>query len=343
MTSFYLGLIKQLNDDGPGVPNHDPVTGFPYGVFQGNNAMDLLNEIQTQGYDLSIHEAEANVRQAIKDFLEDVDPEESLFDALKVALRAIDQIGNVHNDRLLSWVAEHGDRDQHAFDIDGLTDDVLDYMHEHWDTDEMGPMLYAEDDVVYRQSWLGGAPLVWVIRSRFLAAAQGCSPCVPGARDLDSPEAWYFDHHNDETWYFDGLDAPLGLCPPPSQIYDSYAPAEGQRLWAKRVLEIDPASGKPVAFYFPPTCEPKEHPNCYEEGEIIGLSLPAYQPGASLIRWDGDSEDLTNTDLYSLTKVTLDEAVRLYLQADDAGKEYLAKLEPLLHRLDIPRRRIALQ
>jgi len=37
-------------------------------------------------------------------------------------------------------------------------------------------------------SWLGGAPIVWVFESPHMARFAPCSPCVPGAGDLDSPE-----------------------------------------------------------------------------------------------------------------------------------------------------------
>lgn len=36
-------------------------------------------------------------------------------------------------------------------------------------------------------SWLGGAPLVWVFESPHTTTATPCSPCVPGAGDLDTP------------------------------------------------------------------------------------------------------------------------------------------------------------
>ena len=333
-TEFYHGLIDHLNKQESAIPNVDPVTGYPYGVFQGNSAADLLNEIQTQGYDLSLHDAEASVRQVIE-ALGNPDPEESLEDELDMALRALsDLIGDVHEDTAAEWVTEHADRDQHSFDVEALAEDVLAYMHERWEVEEMGPMLYAEDGIIYRQSYLGGAPLVWVIRSRFLAPAAYCSPCVPGAIDLDSPMSWDFE----------GLSGPVGLCPPPSEIW---VDSDYHGLWAKRIAEIDPQTGEVVAWWFPPNCEPKKHPNCYLPDEIVGISVPPFQSGMQLMRWDGSAEVVTETDLFSLTEVTLDEAVVLYCQAaalgSDAGKDFLAKLEPLLHRLDLPKRRITLK
>lgn len=37
-------------------------------------------------------------------------------------------------------------------------------------------------------SWLGGAPLLWVFESPHTAECRQCSPCVPGAGDLDHLE-----------------------------------------------------------------------------------------------------------------------------------------------------------
>lgn len=37
-------------------------------------------------------------------------------------------------------------------------------------------------------SWLGGAPLVWVFESPHTTHVRPCSPCVPGAGDLNSPD-----------------------------------------------------------------------------------------------------------------------------------------------------------
>ena len=52
-------------------------------------------------------------------------------------------------------------------------------------------------------SYLGGAPLVWVFESPYTSGCRPCSPCCPGAGDLDSkdedgmvaydlPPEWYY-------------------------------------------------------------------------------------------------------------------------------------------------------
>lgn len=55
-----------------------------------------------------------------------------------------------------------------------------------WQCDE--PTIEGtHDDVKYQVSWLGGAPLLWVLHSPHIVHANRlCSPCVPNAADLDS-------------------------------------------------------------------------------------------------------------------------------------------------------------
>ena len=42
------------------------------------------------------------------------------------------------------------------------------------------------EGVQYQISWLGGAPLLWVLESPVISKAQPCSPCVPNGGDLDN-------------------------------------------------------------------------------------------------------------------------------------------------------------
>jgi len=58
--------------------------------------------------------------------------------------------------------------------------DALDYEGEEEE-------YYLETDTLKLiLGYLGGAPLIWVMESPFIARALLCSPCVPGAGDLDS-------------------------------------------------------------------------------------------------------------------------------------------------------------
>ena len=44
------------------------------------------------------------------------------------------------------------------------------------------------DGMKLQISWLGGAPLLWVLESQHRATVRLCSPCVPNAGDLNSKE-----------------------------------------------------------------------------------------------------------------------------------------------------------
>lgn len=52
------------------------------------------------------------------------------------------------------------------------------------------------EGVQYRIDWLGGAPLLWVFKSPHVTLAHPCSPCVPGAGDLDNVEDGYIDTYD---------------------------------------------------------------------------------------------------------------------------------------------------
>lgn len=65
-------------------------------------------------------------------------------------------------------------------------DSELDARAERIQIDE--PTIEGEcEGVKYHISWLGGAPLLWVFESPHTGFYQGCSPCIPGAGDLESP------------------------------------------------------------------------------------------------------------------------------------------------------------
>lgn len=64
------------------------------------------------------------------------------------------------------------------------------------------------DGVKYEISWLGGAPLLFVLESPVISKAKLCSPCVPGAIDLDSPaNTGYEGYGIPENWYYHNEDS----------------------------------------------------------------------------------------------------------------------------------------
>ena len=73
-----------------------------------------------------------------------------------------------------------------AMDIDRSVDREVEKLMEQLQIDE--PQIEGHyEGVKYQVSWLGGAPMLWVIESPHLVQVNDlCSPCVPGAADLDS-------------------------------------------------------------------------------------------------------------------------------------------------------------
>lgn len=63
------------------------------------------------------------------------------------------------------------------------------YMQDFADSYECyEPIIEGEiDGVKYRTSWLGGALHFWIFESPHVGHFQQCSPCVPGAANLDQP------------------------------------------------------------------------------------------------------------------------------------------------------------
>ena len=94
---------------------------------------------------------------------------------------------------------EAGELDEDDFDSE------LDLRAEHIEIDE--PTIEGVyEGVHYHISWLGGAPLLWVFESPHINPHAQCSPCVPGAGDLDSegdvlcydvPDDWRYHDHRD--------------------------------------------------------------------------------------------------------------------------------------------------
>jgi hypothetical protein len=59
-----------------------------------------------------------------------------------------------------------------------------------------------EDGIKMMLSSLGGAPLLWVFFSPYLDMVRLCSPCVPNAGDLDSPDGQgYQCYALNPEWY----------------------------------------------------------------------------------------------------------------------------------------------
>jgi len=96
------------------------------------------------------------------------------------------------------------DEQDGTFDLEALLEQVIDQWHDAYQPDEEEYEWVVSPTEAYLVSWLGGAPLIWVTRSAYATPCRQCSPCVPGAGDLDSPGS-----HDELS---------LALCPPPTRV-----------------------------------------------------------------------------------------------------------------------------
>ncbi len=147
--------------------NRNPETMIRYGVISGNSVPELLEDILTCGQNLSEEER-------------DNEEQESLQTALKNALA--------------EWNPECADILEDIVDQEGLAGQVRDCLMERDVGDEAieePVMTYEldtrEGEIKLRLDWLGGAPLIYVLESPWLMECRPCSPCIPGAGDLNSP------------------------------------------------------------------------------------------------------------------------------------------------------------
>lgn len=135
------------------LPNRDQETGIRYGYIAADSLdQDVLHELMYGPQATDIHWEDA-----------------------RQELMASYIMGNI---------------DDGADEEDDIEDEIerrLEELSNGWYDDE--PIHEGElDGVQYRTSWLGGALHVWVFSSPRTAFFQECSPCVPGAGNLDCPD-----------------------------------------------------------------------------------------------------------------------------------------------------------
>ncbi len=135
------------------MPNYNPDTGIPYGtIYLHHLDSDLAQELwYTHGEDISYKNALEEFRSEVRAELLDSEP------------------------------------DVDPDDIEDMIDSRCEWFEPQIDE----PTIEGEyEGVKYMISWLGGAPLLWVFRSPFTGSYAQCSPCVPGAGDLETPDEY---------------------------------------------------------------------------------------------------------------------------------------------------------
>lgn len=154
--------------------NMNPETGIRYGVIAGNKLDPEILQDLTSGLSITYTNAYEDERKRLLKTWQDefessteaassqTDPE---FDILE------------HVQFKLSVPAD-------IEDAAAFAEFKLEEFSDTWSCDEED---YAidKDGVKGRVTWLGGAPLVWVFDGLTGYATELCSPCVPGAANLD--------------------------------------------------------------------------------------------------------------------------------------------------------------
>jgi hypothetical protein len=163
------------------IANINKETGIPYGVIHGNNVPHLLDDIYTHGDDLSYEAYRQEMLGQIKTLLDEKD---------------VEGLAGFIKEYTFSY--QHPDPEKEAADIiedqddepatDADADSVFEqlYLNEHYECDESNYAYTDEKGNDFLLGYLGGAPLIWCIKTSKIVKARGCSPCVPNAGDLDT-------------------------------------------------------------------------------------------------------------------------------------------------------------
>lgn len=163
--------------------NTNPETGVRYGVISANSLDPDLVELLMYG-DCAVDET---YEQAFKDAESEYGAEvEALYDEAETAANETDPgMSDYDRDCFIETHVEDALARMGYCDADDLVACKLSEFAEMFQCDE--PHITGKyDDIEYQVTWLGGAPLVWVLKGPIGSVRSLCSPCVPGAGDLDS-------------------------------------------------------------------------------------------------------------------------------------------------------------
>lgn len=174
-------------------PNYNEELGYPYGVHQGNRGMLLpavVEDVMDNGRNLCWEQYIEDAKRTFCSFLREDYEEDGIENVVSGALKAI----NLEADPSLV-----GDLVECFDDLTGPACDeaweiVAQEINDLYDVNE-DVYLYEDEEEGVRlsSSCLGGGRLVFVEKSPWVCSVSMCSPCVPGAGDLDTPNEGGFD------------------------------------------------------------------------------------------------------------------------------------------------------
>ena len=151
--------------------NINPKTNISYGVIAVSSLADWVwDEIQSYGRSLS-HEAyieHSDIGRAIQ-FIHDA------IDCLDISMDCVDELKHIVG------TLEQQLNDEYA--------------------PEEEEFEYNKDGLHLQLTWLGGAPLIYVMDSPHTRMVRQCSPCCPNAGDLDTKDGNIFAYDLPKDWY----------------------------------------------------------------------------------------------------------------------------------------------
>ena len=159
--------------------NINQQTGVRYScVYLNSLDSDLANDLWMNAENLSEAQAYDELKNEIERDAENIEEE------VRIAIAERDY-AMLSNDRYMEDEVEAAYNRLGYDDRDDYIDTRLERESERIQIEE--PTLAGTcEGVRYEISWLGGAPLLWVIESPIISKARLCSPCCPNAGDLDS-------------------------------------------------------------------------------------------------------------------------------------------------------------
>jgi hypothetical protein len=174
------------------VSNVNPETGIRYGVISAHSVPWLQDEIITHGESITYRNYVSELQDRIR--YAPTQEDGNLSDVLEdyyLGDRAKDDILESAQEHEGAWTEE---------DIEELTQSVLDAIScLEFDEEEYE---YEDEESRFLLGFLGGGPMIWVLKSPVITNVRLCSPCAPGAGDLDSPDDdGYACYAVSEEWF----------------------------------------------------------------------------------------------------------------------------------------------
>lgn len=196
---------------------------FAYGIHGPNHndaVSSVIEDVMETGEDLTYKEWESDLRKDISSMLDDIGDEhdkawsdEKDFPAVIAQhMWSANVIGSANPSNPLVQRLDM-DRLEDCFSEDEIFDRIMQEVGDSLYDGEPHVYLKETEGVTLQVSPLGGAQHLWVIKSPWVTACEGCSPCIPGGGDLDTPVGW-FEHGETRPGYWPGQNQKWAYCLP---------------------------------------------------------------------------------------------------------------------------------